>query len=335
MSKLRNSILIVLLGGVTSVSAGLLLGEFWIGVATEALIMTLFAMSFSLLYGHTGLLSFGQAAYFGVGAYGFAVSLVRFELPFLLCIVIGIVAGTLWSFITGYICVRLSGIYFAIMTVVVSQSTFYVLFQWYGFTGGDDGIQGLFPPGILAHARVYYYLALIVVSAVLLGYWKLLRSPFGLSLRCIRENMLRTQFVGIDVQRHRLKAFVIAGFFASIAGVFYVPLTRTVVPQMANWHSSGNAVFMGILGGPSQFSGPLMGAIVWVFLDAFVTGFTEHWPLIIGSIIFMTVFFMPGGLSGLLSASIIRVARKKKRRDSKIAKGKGLNGRAIADAEPD
>jgi branched-chain amino acid transport system permease protein len=104
---------------------------------------------------------------------------------------------------------------------------------------------------------------------------------------------------------------------------------------MANWHSSGNAVFMGILGGPSQFSGPLMGAIVWVFLDAFVTGFTEHWSLIIGSIIFVTVFFMPGGLSGLLTASIIGVARKEKHRERKITKGEGLNGRDIADTEPD
>src|SRR4030065_2003916 len=116
---------------IVAIIAGILFGRFWLHVATETLIMMLFAMSFSLLYGHTGLLSFGQAAYFGVGAYGFALALVRFHLLFPLCLVIGVVAATLWAWITGYICVRLAGIYFAIMTVVVAQSTFYILFQWY------------------------------------------------------------------------------------------------------------------------------------------------------------------------------------------------------------
>jgi branched-chain amino acid transport system permease protein len=309
MSKPGISFLIGLLLLLISVSAGTLLGEFWIAVATEALIMTLFAMSFSLLYGQTGLLSFGQAAYFGVGAYGFALSYARFDLPFPLCLVIGIAAGTLWAWITGYVCVRLAGIYFAIITVVVSQSTFYVLFQWYGFTGGDDGIQGLLPPSILVNPRVYYYFTLAIISVAFLCYYQLLSSPFGLSLRCIRENTLRSQFVGIDVQRHRLRAFVFAGTFASLAGVLYAPFNRTVVPQMANWLSSGNAVFMGILGGASQFFGPIVGAIVWVFLDALITGFTEHWPLIIGSIILTIVLFMPAGLSGIRASYIIPIER--------------------------
>jgi len=302
---------LALLLAIVAIIAGILFGRFWLHVATETLIMMLFAMSFSLLYGHTGLLSFGQAAYFGVGAYGFALALVRFHLPFPLCLVIGVVAATLWAWITGYICVRLAGIYFAIMTVVVAQSTFYILFQWYGFTGGDDGIQGLLPPPLLMHPRAYYYFTLAVVVAAFLGYARLIGSPFGLSLRCIRENMVRTQFVGIDVPNHRLRVFIFAGFFAGVAGVLYAPFTRTVVPQMANWLSSGNAVFMGILGGPSHLLGPLVGAIVWVFLDAFVSGFTEHWPLIIGSIVFFIVFFMPGGLTGLIEASRAGVKREK------------------------
>ncbi len=294
-----------------SALAGILLGDFWLHVGTECLIMMLFAMSFSLLYGHTGLLSFGQAAYFGVGAYGFALSVSRFALPFPIALVIGVAAGVLWAWVTGYICVRLSGIYFAIMTVVIAQTTFYVLFQWYSFTGGDDGIQGLHPPAVLASARIYYYYTLVIVAAVFLFYRKLVGSAFGLSLRCIRENMTRTQFVGVDVQRHRLKAFIFAGFFAALAGVLFAPFTRTVVPQMANWLSSGNAVFMGILGGPSHLLGPLAGAFAWVFLDAFVSGFTEHWPLIIGCIVFVIVFFLPGGLSGLISTLMLRGSKTK------------------------
>lgn len=280
---------------------GVVVGDFWLHVATKCLIMTLFAMSFSLLYGQTGLLSFGQAAFFGVGAYGFALSLTRFGLPFVPCLIIGLISSVLWAWITGYICVRLSGIYFAIMTVVVTQMTFYILFQWYGFTGGDDGIQGLLPPSFLGDPHAYYYYTLIIVASAYFAYHKILSSPFGLSLRCIRENMVRIEFVGINVRRHRLGAFILAGFFAGLAGILYAPFTRTIAPQMANWHSSGNAVFMGILGGPSYLLGPLVGAGVWVFLDAFVSGYTVYWPLIIGMIVFFIVFFMPGGLTGLVS----------------------------------
>lgn len=310
MANARTELLIGFMLCIISVVAGMLLSRFWLHVATETLIMMPFAMSFSLLYGHTGLLSFGQAAYFGMGAYGFSLSLARFHLPFPLCFLIGIVAATMWASITGYICVRLAGIYFAIMTVVVAQSTFYIIFQWYGFTGGDDGIQGLLPPSFLASPRAYYYFTLVVVGAAFLGYCRIVTSPFGLSLRCIRENMVRTEFVGIDVQRQRLKAFVFAGFLAGLAGVLYAPFTRTVVPQMANWLSSGNAVFMGILGGASHLFGPLAGALIWVFLDAFVSGFTEHWPLIIGCIVFFIVLFMPGGIAGIITSSVARTKRE-------------------------
>lgn len=287
--------------GIFWIVLGIVSGEFWLNVATECLIMTLFAMSFSLLYGYTGLLSFGQAAYFGIGAYGVALSLVRFKLPFPLCLIIGLVAAVLWAWITGFVCVRLAGIYFAIMTVVVTQSTFYILFQWYSFTGGDDGIQGVLPPGFLSDPHAYYYYTLIIVSAGFFVYYKVVNSPFGLSLKCIRENMVRTQFVGINVQRHRLRAFILAGLFAGLAGVLFAPFARSVVPQMANWVSSGNAVFMGILGGAANLLGPLVGAVVWIFLDAFVSGFTEHWPLIIGGIVFTIVLLMPGGLMGILT----------------------------------
>jgi branched-chain amino acid transport system permease protein len=196
----------------------------------------------------------------------------------------------------------LAGIYFAIMTVVVAQSTFYVIFQGYGITGGDNGIQGLIPPGALQNPRVYYFFTLVIVGISYYAYYRLVASPFGLSLRSIRENPTRARFVGIDVRKHTLKAFVLAGVFAGISGVLFAPFTRTVVPQMADWMASGKAVFMGILGGAAHLLGPLVGASVWVFLDAFVSGFTVHWPLIIGLLIFLIVFFVPGGLTGLITS---------------------------------
>jgi len=307
----RHKWLVTSFLGLFWIFLGLVLGDFWLDVATECLIMMLFAISFSLLYGHTGLLSFGQAAYFAVGAYGFALPFMRFSVPFPVCFFIGLVSSILWAWITGYICVRLAGIYFAIMTVVVTQSTFYIIFQWYGFTGGDDGIQGIFPPGFLSNPHWYYYYVLAIVAAAFIIYYKIINSPFGLSLKCIRENMVRSQFVGVNVHRHRLRAFIIAGFFAGLSGILFAPFTRTVVPQMGNWTSSGHAVFMGILGGASQLLGPMVGAVVWVFLDAFVAGFTEHWPLIIGLVIFTIVLFMPGGLVGLVT-SYLRTAKDKR-----------------------
>lgn len=284
---------------------GLVLGPFWIKIATEALIMVLFAISFSLLYGHAGLLSFGQGAYFAVGAYGFALALTKLDLGFPLCLVIGMLSAGVWALVTGYVCVRLAGIYFAIMTVVVAQSTFYVIFQWYSLTGGDNGIQGVLPPGILANPVAYYYLTLGIVILAYYAYYRVISSPFGLSLRCIRENSVRAGFVGINTRRHTLKVFVIAGLFAGLSGVLFTPFNRTVVPQMADWMASGKSVFMGIIGGAGHLFGPFVGATVWVFLDALVSGFTVHWPIIIGFIVFSIVFFMPGGLMGLIESHLI------------------------------
>ncbi len=301
---MKKNWLIPLIAVVILAAPGVLFGEFWVKVATEALIMVLFSASFALLYGQTGLLSFGQGAYFAVGAYGFALCMTKLEVPFPVCLIAGIISAVLWAWVTGYLCVRLAGIYFAIMTVVVSQSTFYIIFQWYGFTGGDNGIQGLAPPGFLDEPVVYYYFTAIVVGAAYYAYYRLVVSPFGLTLRSIRENSVRAAFVGVNVRRHTLTAFIISGFFAGLAGVLFAPFTRTVVPQMGDWMASGKAVFMGILGGAAHLAGPLIGALVWVFLDAFVSGFTVHWPLIIGLLVFLIVFFMPGGLMGLIDAIV-------------------------------
>jgi branched-chain amino acid transport system permease protein len=296
---MRNKILITAVA-LVMLSPGAIMEQFWIKVATEALIMMLLSISFCLLYGHTGLLSFGQGAYFGVGAYGFALAFAKLNLDFPLCLLIGVVSAGLWASVTGYLCVRLAGIYFAIMTVVVAQSTFFIIFQWYSLTGGDNGIQGLVPPDLISGTQAYYYFALAIVTAAFYVYYRLIHSPFGLSLRGIRENTTRARFVGINEHKHRLIVFIISGLFAGLAGVLFAPFDRSVVPQMADWISSGKAVFMGILGGASYLLGPLIGAAVWVFLDAFVSGFTVHWPLIIGIIVFMIVLFMPGGLMGLV-----------------------------------
>jgi branched-chain amino acid transport system permease protein len=310
--KIKQSTSIVVFSAlIVLVGLGIVLDSFSIQVLTEALIMSLFAMSFALLYGHTGLLSFGQGAYFAVGAYGFALALTKLQLSFFPCIFIGIVVAGVWAWIMGYLCVRLSGIYFAIMTVVVTQSTFYILFQWYSVTGGDNGIQGLLPPEFLTNPRIYYMFVIVVVGLASAVFYLIVNSPFGLSLKCIRENAVRSSFVGVRVRAHMHKAFILAGLFAGLAGILYCVHTRHVVPQMANWQSSGNAVFMGILGGAASPLGPFLGSLLWVPLDAFVSGFTERWPLIIGLILFLITYFAPGGLMGIVSLYLARRRRHK------------------------
>ena len=283
-----------------SIVGPLALGTFWVHVATEVLIMALFAMSFNILYGHMGQLSFGQAAFFGVGAYGAAMMMTKTGAPFLVCLLAGTLVGGLWALITGFLCIRLAGIYFAIMTVVVSQSTFYIIFNWYSFTGGDNGIQGLLPPPVLQGPFAYYYFSLAIVIAAIIVYRVIFNSPFGLSLYCIRDNIDSSIFVGIKVRRHMHIAFVMAGIYAASAGVLFAPFKRSVVPHMCDWTTSGNAVFMGVLGGVYHLGGPILGAVVWTFLDAFVTGFTEYWPIIIGLILLLVILYMPGGILGLL-----------------------------------
>jgi branched-chain amino acid transport system permease protein len=288
---------------VVTLALPLGLSQFWVHVAVEILIMSLFAMSFTLLYGWVGQLSFGQAAFFGAGAYGVALMATKTSAPFFVCLLVGVLLGGLLAFVTGFLVVRLAGIYFAIMTVVVSQATFFIFFNWYDFTGGDNGIQGIFPPGILKDPYAYYYFSWCIVALALVLYYRILSSPFGNSLRSIRENMERATFIGIKVRLHMHIAFVIAGVYAALGGVLFVPFKRSVVPQLCDWVSSGNAVFMGILGGVYSIGGPIIGALAWVFLDAFVTGYTEYWPVIMGSIILLVVLYLPSGLAGLFKKS--------------------------------
>jgi len=281
-----------------------LVGEFWVHVAVEILILGLFAVSFNMIFGYMGQLSFGHAAYFGVGAYATGLLMVKASLPLPLCLIASMAVAGLWAVVLGYFCVRLTGIYFAILTLAFGQLTYYIIFQWYSFTGGDDGLQGIIPPGFLMGATAYYYFTLMVVALAMAVMWLITRSPFGYTMRAVRENPERTKFIGIHVQRAMLANFVIAAMFAGLAGGLWGPFNRSIAPDLCNWHQSGTPVFMSVIGGPGNFFGPLLGSVIYTFLMAFVTGFTEYWPLLIGTIIIIVVLFMPGGVLGLAMARL-------------------------------
>jgi branched-chain amino acid transport system permease protein len=276
-----------------------IISEFWVLVMTEILIMGVFAMSFNLLFGYMGQLSFGHAAYFGIGAYTTGLMITGGHLPLPVCMLSSMVVAGLLGALLGFFIVRLTGIYFAILSMAFGQFIFYVIFKWVSFTGGDNGLQGINPPDFLSSAYAYYYFTLIVVTACVFAMWVITRSAFGYSMMAIRDNMERTRFIGVNIRKYMLINFVIATVFAGLAGSLFAILTRSIAPQIAGWENSGLPVFMTVIGGASNFFGPMVGAVVYVFLSSFVTGFTQYWPIVIGSILIFIVLFLPKGVSGV------------------------------------
>lgn len=287
-------------------------GDFWTVIGTEVLIFGLFAMSFNLLYGYMGQISFGHAAFFGLGAYGTALLFMALKsatgeisVPeFLLALLIGPPVAALGALIVGFFCVRLTGIYFAMLSLAFGELLFYIVFSWYSFTKGDDGIQGLLPPPFFQDAGNYYYLTLVVVIAALLVMRRITESPFGYIMRTLRDNQRRAAFLGTNVRLHMLVNFVIAGTFAGITGALWGPFSRSVSPGLLGWQESGIAVFMTLIGGSGTFIGPVVGSVIYTMLQAVVKMYTVYWPLTIGTIILLIVLFLPGGVLGLVDKRI-------------------------------
>ncbi len=286
-------------------------GEFLTVVGVEILVLGLFAVSFNLIYGYMGQISFGQAAFFGLGAYATALVCRACQatgeigyLQFFFALFLAIPVSALGALVVGFFLVRLTGIYFAILSLAFGELLFYIVFSWYGFTGGDDGIQGILSPPFFRDPVNYYYFTLGVVAAALLVLWRITQSPFGYTLRMLRDNQRRAAFVGIDVRRAMLVNFVIAGMFAGIAGSLWAPFQRSVSPSLLGWVQSGAPVFMTLIGGADFFAGPLVGSVIYTALNAYVTRYTVFWPLTIGSIILVIVLFFPGGILSLIDERI-------------------------------
>jgi branched-chain amino acid transport system permease protein len=274
------------------------LDEFYLTVLCEALVMAMLAISFNLLFGYMGQMSFGQAAFYGLGGYAVAMLMVKVHFNFWLSIVAGVLLAAVVGLIVGYFCVRLRGIYFAVLTLAFGQLIWTIVFKWHDVTGGDDGIQGVFPPDFLKSPSAYYYLILVVFLVSSWVVWKILHSPFGHTIMAMRENSERTEFLGINIARYQLIAFVIAAALAGLAGAIWVPFYRSVAPSYLTWIKSGEPVMAAILGGPSVFLGPVLGMFVITFFHAWVLGFTVYWPVVMGALILVIIFFLPGGILG-------------------------------------
>ncbi len=291
--------------------APFVLSKFYLTILCEALVMSLFALSFNLLFGYMGQLSFGQAAFYGLGGYVVAMLITKAQFNFWLSLAAGPVLAALIGLIVGYFCVRLRGIYFAVLTLAFGQLIFVIIFKWHDFTGGDDGIQGVFPPEFLRSIEAYYYLIFIVFAISALILWRIVNSPFGQTLKAMRENPERTEFLGIHIARYQLIAFVIAAAFTGLAGAIWVPFYRSVAPSYLTWIKSGEPVMAAILGGANTFFGPILGMFIMTFIHAYILGFTHFWPVIMGTIILIIIFLLPGGILGFAQEKLKERKEKK------------------------
>ncbi len=283
-----------------------LLGSFAQFLVLNILLLALFALSFNLLFGATGLLSFGQAAFYAGGAY-IAGMLLRAKLPVLPAVLLAALAAALMAAVVGAFCVRHTRIYFSMLTLAFGMFVYAIVWKWSDVTGGDDGLIGI-PRGRigllgpldanLAPLSRYYLFAAALVFLSVAALHRLSISPFGLTLRSIRENAERAEFSGIRVRRTIFIAFVVAGFFAGLAGALLAPLEQTVSPSAAHWTKSAEPVMATLIGGPFSFSGPIVGAAVYLGLKELIVRFTEYWLLVFGLVLLVIVLAFRGGLVG-------------------------------------
>jgi len=294
----------------------LLLAPYWMvplggytALGTRVLVLGLAAMSVNFLLGFTGVLSFGHAAYFGLGAYGagFALKFLAPSTP--LALICGMLLGGVAGALLGALIVRRRGVYFAMVTIAFGQVFYYIAFQWSSVTGGDDGLRGFSRQpldlgftkiDILSNANAFYYFVLLCLAIAigLMGF--ILRSPFGRTMIAIRENERRARFLGIPVDKHIWIAFTLSCFFMAFAGALYALVNNFADPRGLHYSQSGDFVMMAVMGGMRSFWGPLLGAAVFVVLQDYLSSVTINWMSFVGMLFVAIVLFFPRGLLGVI-----------------------------------
>jgi branched-chain amino acid transport system permease protein len=294
--------------------------RYYVYILALIFVTSLLAMSLNLAIGYGGLFQFHHAAFYGVGAYTVALMLTKTSLPVWVGFIAGPIVAMLAGLVIGWFCVRLSQLYFGMLQISLGSLIWAIVYRWYDFTGGDDGIYGIPMPSILRPPNNAYYFILFALVVCLVVLYIVVKSPFGATLQAIRDNPQRCEAVGINVRRHQLMAIMIATFFAGIAGVLFVTLERYVHPHLLFWVLSLEIFIMCLLGGWFTFAGPILGAAIIVSLrtgvilrllisllpEGEITAalrasmgvYTEYWTLILGVILILLIFFLPEGVMG-------------------------------------
>jgi branched-chain amino acid transport system permease protein len=276
-------------------------------LGSKVLIYGITVMGLNMLLGFTGGLSFGQAAYFGLGAYGAGMTLKYLAPSTPLAIVIGTLAGGLAATLLGPLVMRRRGIYFAMITIAIGQLFYFVAVRWNNVTGGEDGLAGFqrqplhFGSATLPLGETnFYYLVLLCFTVAVAFMWALLRSPLGHTWVAIRENRRRVEFLGVHASRYVWAAFAVAGFISALGGALNALLFNFTSPQDLHWILSGDFVIMAVLGGMRSFWGPLLGVVIFVVAQDYLSSFTGNWMTVIGLLFVLIVLLFPKGLLGMV-----------------------------------
>jgi len=283
------------------------------------LVFAIAALGFNLLLGYTGLLSFGHSAYFGTGAYAVAFIVKYAKLESMEAFLLGgVVASGLVAALFGLLCVRYTRIFFGILTMALSQVLWSLAFKFFWVTGGTDGLRVPTPTLLggtvragsdkfefLSHRYYFYVLGVFVICVAVM--WIIVHSPFGKALQAIRDNETRAEFVGVQVWHYRWVAFLISGMFTGVAGALWVPLNGLTTPDILHWTFSGKIVFFAVLGGFRTFAGPIIGAVVYNYLEYFAVASTDYWQLVLGAVLVFLVMAMPTGLVGALGRLALKL----------------------------
>jgi branched-chain amino acid transport system permease protein len=268
-------------------------------MASLILLTGLLATSLNLVLGFGGMYQFHHAVFYGTGAYTLALMLTKSGLPAWTGYVVAPFVSAFLGLIIGMICVRLSKLYFGMLQISLGSLVWAIVFRWYSFTGGDDGIHGISIPKMLSASHGAYYFTLIMTALSLVLMYRVVHSPFGRTFQAVRDNPERCEAIGIHVRRHQLAGEVIAGFFAGVAGTLFVTVEASVFPDLMFWTLSLEILIMCLLGGWFTFFGPMLGAAIMVILRTFVGIYTEYWTLVLGIVLMLLIFFMPDGVLGM------------------------------------
>ena len=267
-------------------------------LAIDLLVASLFAASLHFIMGPAGMHSFGHAAYFGLGAYGAALAVRKLGLPMEAALLVGPLVGAVGALVVGWFCVRLSGVYLAMLTLAFAQIVWAGVYQWDAFTGGSNGLTGVWPAPWLAGKQAYYYLTLAVVLLALWALRRILFSPFGYAMRAGRDSLLRADAIGIDVRRQQWAAFAVAGGFAGVAGALFAFSKGSISPETLGVGKSVDGLVMVLLGGIQTLIGPVVGAVSYTWLQDVMARSTDYWHALLGAVILILVLLFPQGIAG-------------------------------------
>lgn len=284
-------------------------------LATEILIWGLFSLGFNIVYGYTGLLHFGAAAYFGIGAYGMGILLSRYDVFIWFALLFSVTMAGLGAAIIGSFCLRRRGVYFALLNLAFAQVLYFIAFQWVSLTGGEVGLRGISVPSIsfpgfsvnIDSSLKFYYFTLFFVMITVLVLRRVLNSPFGKVLESIRENEKRARACGYHTERIKLLSFIMAGVVSGLAGALYALYMQFVGTEYLHYVTSGTVIMMSLLGGAGTFLGPFIGAGFYLFLEDVISVYTNHWSIFVGAVFCACVLLFPEGICGRMKMLIDRL----------------------------